>query len=418
MFNIIDINLTFLYTLDMESKFEIGQKLKNKRLELNLRMDDVAKEVGITRSTLWSIENGNGNYTIDTLLRLLSFLNMSIDITTQIQGNRKRATRTNSALDKKVNRFIVMCVEQYASSVNKSSGTIYNKLNKAGVIDELRDDYEDMHGMSAYSINEYIGKRLNVDVSQEPTNDNHILSKTILISQVIELIAKKYKLSIEESRNRFYQSDVIEMLDDDETGLYGESALYLLSLYDKYLKNECIETERLLLRKIRKEDAEPMFRNWASDPEVTKYMTWNPHENIEVTKTIINHWLEEEKNPKTIRFFITLKNSDEPIGSIDVVDYINGVPEIGYCLSRKYWNQGYMTEALKSFIHFLGKKGYKEIVIEADVRNIGSNKVIEKCGFSFTHKEEKEHCSQFKPGSITVNWYKKTILIVENSSNT
>ena len=54
-----------------------------------------------------------------------------------------------------------MCVEQYASSVNKSSGTIYNELNKAGVIDELRDDYEDMHGMSTYSINEYINRRLS-----------------------------------------------------------------------------------------------------------------------------------------------------------------------------------------------------------------------------------------------------------------
>lgn len=73
----------------MESKFEIGQKLKNKRLELNLRMDDVAKEVGVTRSTLWTIENGSGNYTIDALLRLVSFLNMSIDIGTQTQGTRK-----------------------------------------------------------------------------------------------------------------------------------------------------------------------------------------------------------------------------------------------------------------------------------------------------------------------------------------
>ncbi|MDY6392544.1 MAG: helix-turn-helix transcriptional regulator [Bacilli bacterium] len=110
----------------MESKFEIGKKLKNKRLELNLRMDDVAKKVGITRSTLWSIENGNGNYTIDTLLRLLNFLNMSIDIGAQEQGARRRATRTNSVLDKKINRFIVMCVEQYASRVNQSSLTIYN----------------------------------------------------------------------------------------------------------------------------------------------------------------------------------------------------------------------------------------------------------------------------------------------------
>lgn len=145
----------------MESKFEIGQKLKNKRLELNLRMDDVAKEVGITRSTLWVIENGSGNYTIDTLLRLVSFLNISIDIGTQTQGTRKRATRTNSALDKKINRFIVMCIEQYASSVNRSSATIYNEFNKVGIINELKDDYEDMHGMSTYSLNEYISRRLS-----------------------------------------------------------------------------------------------------------------------------------------------------------------------------------------------------------------------------------------------------------------
>lgn len=145
----------------MESKFEIGRKIKNKRLELNLRMDDVAKEVGITRSTLWSIENGSGNYTIDTLLKLLNILDMSMDIDSQNSVTRKRATRTNSALDKKINRFIVMCVEQYASSVNKGSGAIYCELVKSGIIDELKDDYEDMHGMSTSSINEYISKRLS-----------------------------------------------------------------------------------------------------------------------------------------------------------------------------------------------------------------------------------------------------------------
>ena len=145
----------------MENKFSIGKKLKNKRLQLNLRMDDVAKEVGITRSTLWSIENGNGNCTIDTLLRLLSFLDMSIDIDTQEQGVRRRATRTNSVLDKKINRFIVMCVEQYASNINQESGATYSRLSEAGIIDELKNDYEDMHGMSTYSLNEYIDKRLS-----------------------------------------------------------------------------------------------------------------------------------------------------------------------------------------------------------------------------------------------------------------
>ena len=66
----------------------------------------------------------------------------------------------------------------------------------------------------------------------------HVLSKTILISQTIELIAKKYKLTIEEARNKFYESNVVKLLDDDETGLYGESALYLLSLYEGELKQK------------------------------------------------------------------------------------------------------------------------------------------------------------------------------------
>ena len=63
----------------------------------------------------------------------------------------------------------------------------------------------------------------------------HVLAKTILITQTIELIANKYKLSIEAARDRFYESNVPEMLDDDETGLYGSSALYLLSLYEEFV---------------------------------------------------------------------------------------------------------------------------------------------------------------------------------------
>ena len=59
----------------------------------------------------------------------------------------------------------------------------------------------------------------------------HTLSKSILISQVTELIAKQYKIKIDDARDLFYQSKVVEMLNDDETGLYGESALYLFSLF-------------------------------------------------------------------------------------------------------------------------------------------------------------------------------------------
>ena len=147
----------------MNSKSNIGDIIKNKRLELNLRMDDVAKSVGITRSTLWSIENGKGNYTIDVLLELLNILGLDFDIENSVNTiARERATRTNTILDKKINKFIVMCVEQYAANINKDSRSTYKLLKEKGIIKELIDDYEDMHGMSIYSINEYIEKRLGV----------------------------------------------------------------------------------------------------------------------------------------------------------------------------------------------------------------------------------------------------------------
>ena len=167
-------------------------------------------------------------------------------------------------------------------------------------------------------------------------------------------------------------------------------------------------TNRLILRKVKKEDAEPMFYNWASDPEVTKYLTWPPHQSVEVTKSIIEAWIKEDENPQINRFMITTKESGEPIGSIDVVGYVDGAPEVGYCLARNYWNKGYMTEAFKALIDYLFNLGFTKIVIEADTQNIGSNKVIEKCGFAFTHQEYKEHRSSFKLEPVTVNWYQLT----------
>lgn len=43
-----------------------------------------------------------------------------------------------------------------------------------------------------------------------------------------------------------------------------------------------LETERLILRRFVAEDAEAMFRNWVNDPEVTRYLTWQPHGSIEL----------------------------------------------------------------------------------------------------------------------------------------
>lgn len=162
-------------------------------------------------------------------------------------------------------------------------------------------------------------------------------------------------------------------------------------------------TKRLLLRKLREDDSSSIFNSWASDPEVTKYLQWDPHESIEDTKKILAIWLNEYDDPKTYRWGIALKDSGELIGAIDVVGYSKDqAPIIGYCLARKYWNNGYMTEAFKAVVDFLFDEGFTSIRICAIRENIASNKVILKNGFTLFRQEDYDH----KGNKVIINQYR------------
>lgn len=218
----------------------LGQTIKQKRLSLNLRMDDVAKKVGITRATLWAIEKGDGKCSISSVLKVMDVLNIpfSFEDQTKAKTKRDRAQRINSYQDKNINRFIIMCVEQYAGSVKKDSGSIYRAMKENGVIDDLKNDYEDLHGMSTVYLNDYIGSLLKDMPYNALSSDieNHQLAKSLLIVKVSELIAQKYRILIDEARDKLYSSDLINLIDDSETGLYGESPLYVFSLFEEISK--------------------------------------------------------------------------------------------------------------------------------------------------------------------------------------
>lgn len=66
----------------------------------------------------------------------------------------------------------------------------------------------------------------------------HTLVKAVITTHVIELIASKYKLSIEKATDLFYLSDTAKLLADDETGLYGESFLYVFSLFEQEMNSK------------------------------------------------------------------------------------------------------------------------------------------------------------------------------------
>ena len=147
-----------------------------------------------------------------------------------------------------------------------------------------------------------------------------------------------------------------------------------------------LETERLRLRKFTEEDAEDMYNNWASDTEVTKYLTWPAHSSIEVSKKVIDMWIDNYKDMEYYQWAIELKEIRQVIGTISLMNIDNNIEncEVGYCIGRKFWNKGITTEAFSSIINFaFNQVGFERITARHHVDNSASGRVMEKCGLKY-----------------------------------
>ena len=147
---------------------------------------------------------------------------------------------------------------------------------------------------------------------------------------------------------------------------------------------QTLETARLILRKFRIEDAQDMYDNWASDPEVTKYLTWPTHTGPDVTERVLMDWIPHYEEPGYYNWAIIWKKTGMVIGNISVVGQSSDgtdAADIGYCLSRSFWGQDIMPEALKAVISFLfDSEGYQRIAASHDIANPRSGRVMEKAG--------------------------------------
>lgn len=147
-----------------------------------------------------------------------------------------------------------------------------------------------------------------------------------------------------------------------------------------------LESNRLILRKFKIDDAYHMYNNWASSEEVTKYLTWLPHDNVDITRNILNSWISSYKNKDFYQWAIVLKEINEPIGSISVVslDEKTSKIHIGYCIGEKWWNKGITSEALNILIDFFFKEvDANRIESLHDPKNIYSGKVMLKCNMKY-----------------------------------
>lgn len=148
-----------------------------------------------------------------------------------------------------------------------------------------------------------------------------------------------------------------------------------------------LETGRLILRRYINADAAAMYKNWASDQEVTRFLTWPTHPNQEVSGRVIEDWVNQYSDDSYYHWAIVLKNNgEEPIGDIAVVSLKENVSmaHVGYCIGRNWWHQGITSEALKAVMEFLfDVVDVNRIEARHDPRNPNSGKVMEKCGMKY-----------------------------------
>ena len=170
----------------------------------------------------------------------------------------------------------------------------------------------------------------------------------------------------------------------------------------RHAGTQTIETPRLMLRRLLPEDAEQMYRNWASDPEVTRLLRWEPHKSPAETRELLAAWATLYPNPDYYQWALVEKTSGQVFGSISLynsllgepqqktqwpgLDLTQGIWEPGYCIGRPWWNKGFTTEALRAVVEYWFENTDSNFLTcchAAD--NPASGKVMEKAGFVYHH---------------------------------
>lgn len=172
-----------------------------------------------------------------------------------------------------------------------------------------------------------------------------------------------------------------------------------------------IETERLLLRKLKESDLDGMFE-LDSNPKVHKYLGNKPISTKEQAKKYIDFIIKQYNELGIGRFACIEKSSGDFIGwsglkfNTGEKEELNGhrdFIDIGYRFIPRFWGKGYGYESAIACLHYgFTKKNYDIIYGAAEIDNIGSNKILQKIGLKFIN--------EFTFDNKKCNWYelKKT----------
>ena len=142
------------------------------------------------------------------------------------------------------------------------------------------------------------------------------------------------------------------------------------------------ETPRLLARPPAVPDAQILFEEYASDPHVTRYLTWRPHQSAADTVDFLRRcervWSDGSAYPWSL-----WRKQDEAFVGLLEIRVTPGAVNLGYALGRRFWRQGFMSEALTPVVQWaLAQPAIYRVWATCDVENIASARVLERVGMT------------------------------------
>jgi len=138
-------------------------------------------------------------------------------------------------------------------------------------------------------------------------------------------------------------------------------------------------TPRLLLRKPVQADARAIFEAYAGDPQVTRYLTWKAHGQVDETRAWLLKVLTGWDEMTTLVWVITLRLTSEVIGAVEL--RLEAQANLGFVLGRRNWNRGYMSEAARAVVEWaLSREEVQRVWALCAVENAASARVLEKAG--------------------------------------
>lgn len=143
-----------------------------------------------------------------------------------------------------------------------------------------------------------------------------------------------------------------------------------------------IKTQRLTLRRMNRHDAADIFA-YSKDVQVARHVLWDAQRSIGEARAYLRYMLRQYRLNQPSSWGIVWRETGRLIGTIGFMSYSedHNSAEVGYSLSRDYWNRGLMSEALEACLRYaFDEMGLHRVEAQHEVDNPASGRVMEKCG--------------------------------------